>query len=195
VIVPLRDRELLSHDLDGWLAVAAVLAIYGLTEVVGAYGFLAAFAGGVAFRRFERDHEMNQRVHAGADVVEKFGELAMILLLGSLVTVSGLSAPDWSGWLLIVLLLVVIRPLAVAIAFFRSPLPWHERLFLGWFGVRGIGSLYYVAAAVAAGGFVPESETVVFWTVAACVLVSIVAHGITAAPVTRSLLERAPRRF
>ena len=193
LVVPLRDRRLLSHELDGWLAVAAVLAIYGLTEIVGAYGFLAAFTGGLAFRRYERDHELNRRVHGGAEVVEKFGELAMILLLGSLVSVSGLATPGWSGWLLVALLLLVIRPLTVFAGFLRSPLPWAERAFLAWFGVRGIGSLYYVAVAIAAGGFVAESEALVFWTVAACVLSSIAVHGVSATPVARRLIgPKAP---
>ena len=49
------------------------LVIYGLTEVAGGYGFLAVFVGGLAFRRYERDHELNGRVHEGAEQVEKFG--------------------------------------------------------------------------------------------------------------------------
>ena len=112
----LRDRELLSDELDGWLAIAAVLVIYGATEAVSAYGFLAAFAGGVAFRRYEHGHEYNRRVHDGAETVEKFGELALILLLGSSVTLAGLQAPGWTGWLLAPALLLVIRPASVAAA-------------------------------------------------------------------------------
>jgi len=51
-IVWLRDRNLLTEALDGWVAVGAVLLVYGLTEVAGGYGFLAAFAAGLAFRRY-----------------------------------------------------------------------------------------------------------------------------------------------
>ena len=64
----------------------------------GTYGFLAVFAGGLAFRRYERDHELNARVHDGAEIVEKFGELAVILLLGSMLTLDGLGTPGWAGW-------------------------------------------------------------------------------------------------
>ncbi len=53
--------DLLATSFDGWLAIPTVLLIYGLTEVAGAYGFLAAFAGGLAFRRYERSHDMNAR--------------------------------------------------------------------------------------------------------------------------------------
>jgi sodium/hydrogen antiporter len=188
LIVPLRERDLLIRGLDGWLGVAAVLVVYGVTEVVGAYGFLAAFVAGLTFRRYERDHEVNHEIHGGTEVVEKFCELAVILLLGSLVTLDGLGTPGSSGWLLVPVLLLVIRPLAVAVAFIRSPLTLRERAFLAWFGVRGVGSLFYVSAAIAAGALSGAEREIVFWTTAAVVLVSIVAHGVTGAPVTRRLL-------
>jgi sodium/hydrogen antiporter len=189
LIVPLRERELLAHGLDGWVGIGAVLAIYGATEVAGAYGFLAAFTGGLAFRRYERDHELNDRVHGGTEVVEKFLELAIILALGSAVTVAGLREPGLAGWALVPVVLLLVRPATVALAFLGSPLTARERLFLGWFGVRGVGSLYYVSAALAAGVLATDEARTVFWTIAVTVLVSIVAHGVTGAPVSRRLVE------
>ena len=106
----LRDRELLAPAFDGYHAIATALVLYGVAEAAGGYGFLAVFAGGLAFRRYEHGHELNGRVHAGAEQVEKFMELGAILLLGSLLTGAGLTAPGWEGWLLAVVLLVVIRP-------------------------------------------------------------------------------------
>ena len=127
--VRLRNSRLLSPTFDGWLAIPTVLLIYGLTETAGAYGFIAAFAGGVAFRRYERSHEINGRVHEGAETVEKFGELTVILLFGSMLSISGLEAPGWSGWLLVPVLLLVIRPLSVAIATTGSRnVPYRERV-------------------------------------------------------------------
>lgn len=190
VLLPLRDRRLVRPELVGWIPIATVLVVYGAAELASSYGFLAAFAAGIAFRRYERDHDAHQAVHEGSEVAEKFGELAVILLLGSMVTLSGLGQPGWRGWLLCALLLLVIRPLAVGIALARSPLRPRERLFLAWFGVRGIGSLYYVAAALSYGVLQTEEENVVFWTVAVTILVSITAHGITGTPLTRRLLRR-----
>ena len=64
-----------------------------------------------------RAHPRAQRpVHQGAETVEKIGELTVILLFGSMLSISGLQAPGWSGWLLVPVLLLVIRPLSVAIA-------------------------------------------------------------------------------
>jgi NhaP-type Na+/H+ or K+/H+ antiporter len=165
-----------------------VLLIYGATEVIGAYGFLAAFAGGVGFRRYEHGHERNQGVHQGAEVVEDAAELALILLLGSCITIAGISEPGVAGWLLVPLLLLVIRPLAVLLSLLRAREPLRERIFVGWFGVRGIGSLFYAAVVVGLGVF-PEDETsVIFWTVAVTVVVSIAVHGISAAPLSRRWL-------
>src|SRR4029078_3210127 len=103
----------LSSTFDGWLAIPTVLAIYGLTEAAGAYGFVAGFAGGVAVRRFESTHERNSPVHEGAETVEEVGELTVILLFGSMLSLSGLQAPGWSGWLLVAVPLLVMRTLSV----------------------------------------------------------------------------------
>ena len=189
-ILRLRERRLMIEALDGWVAIAAVLLVYGLTEVAGAYGFLAVFAAGVAFRNYEHGHELNRRVHDGAEVIEKFCELGLILLLGSLITLTGLREVEAAGWLLVPVLLLVIRPLATAVAFAGSPTPLRERAFIGWFGVRGIGSLYYVAVALGLGILPVDEARSLFWTVTACVVASIVVHGVTAAPLSRRLLPR-----
>ena len=186
-IVRLRERRLIIHALDGWVALGAVLLVYGVAEIAGTYGFLAVFAAGVAFRSYERDHELNRRVHDGAEVVEKFCELALILLLGSLVTLGGLGEVGAAGWLLVAVLLLVIRPLATAVAFLGSSTRLRERLFIGWFGVRGIGSLYYVAVALGMGILSTDEARSIFWIVAACIVVSVIVHGVTATPLSRRL--------
>ena len=194
-IVRLRDNELLIPALDGWVAIAATLAVYGIAETLGTYGFLAVFAAGLAFRRYERDHEMNASVHNGAEIVEKFGELAVILLLGSMLTLDGLGAPGLAGWGLALLVVFVLRPLTVNLALLRSRLQRPgERAFLAWFGVRGVGTLFYVAVAVSAGSPLPADERrLIAWTAIACVVVSVVLHGITAGPLNRWLSRNVLR--
>ncbi len=188
--VRLRDRRLLNHEFDGWMAIAAVLVTYGLAEVAGTYGFVAAFVGGLAFRRYEHGHELNRNVHAGAEMAERFGELAVILLLGSLMTLEGLGEPGLSGWLLVPVLLLVVRPLSVLASLARSRVETgRERWFVAWFGVRGIGSLYYAAIVLGSGVLGAGEARQVFWTVAACVAVSIVVHGVSRAPLQARLLD------
>ena len=191
----LHRREWLLDDFDGWLAVAAVLAIYGLTEMLSAYGFLAAFAGGLAYRRRERskESEHHERVHLGAQTVEQMSELALVLLLGSTVTLTGLGEPGLAGWLLVPVLLLLIRPLAVAASFAGTRLSHPERAFIGWFGIRGIGSFYYVAFAITTGVLSAAEAERLYWTVIICAGISIIVHGMTATPLSRRLDARAKR--
>jgi len=191
VATRLRERSLLAVELDGWAAVGAVLAIYGAAQVADTSGFLAAFAGGIAFRRRERDHEYARGVHAGGEALERVLELATILFLGSLLTLDGLAVPGVAGWLLAPVLLLLVRPLAGTVALRATDLDRRERLWVGWFGIRGVGSLYYAAAALQAGVLTAGEAETVMWTVVAVVAVSIVVHGVTGTPLTRRL-ERGP---
>lgn len=185
----LHARDWVLPQLDGWLAIASVLAIYGLVEVAGGYGFLAAFAGGLAYRRYEREHESHGRVHDGAETVGGFAELATILLVTSTITVTGLGAPGLAGWLLVPVLLLVIRPLAVMLVYRGTGVTRAERWFIGWFGIRGIGSFYYAAVVLGAGALTHAEETTLYWTVVACVTVSVVVHGVTGAPLAKRAVD------
>jgi len=91
------------------VSVAAPLLLYGLAEALGAYGLVTGFVGGIAFRRYEFDHDYNRRVHDGAEVVEKLFEL------------TALDEPGLAGWLLVPLLLLVIRPATVFSSSSGSP--------------------------------------------------------------------------
>ena len=149
--------------------------------------------GGLAFRRYEADHEANTSVHQGAELTEKLLELSVILLLGSLLTLTGLGLPGWEGWLLAVLLLVAVRPLACLVALAGSQLERPtEHLFVAWFGVRGVGSLFYVTVAADAGVLADGERDLLVWTVIACVLLSIIVHGISAGPAMRRMLRPPP---
>jgi NhaP-type Na+/H+ or K+/H+ antiporter len=183
----LREREWLLAEYDGWLAIAGVLAIYGAAEILGAYGFLAAFTGGLAFRRRERGHEYHRSVHQGISIIERVSELALVLILGSTVTIVGLSEPGLGGWALALALLLLVRPAAVLVSFAGSRVPRLERLFIGWFGVRGVGSFYYVAVAIGAGALTAAEATTIYWTVIVCVGLSILLHGLSTTPASRRI--------
>jgi len=186
--VRLRNAQMLDRRLDYYFAVPSALVVYGTAEVLGAYGLVAVFCAGVAFRRYDFEHEHNRHVYEGAEVIEKFGELVVILLLGTMVTTGGLQEPGVAGWLLVPLLLIVIRPTLVMALFARSRMNVRERAFLAWFGVRGVAALYYAVVVVGADVLTAAEETTVFWTVSICVMVSIVIHGLSATAAMRRLL-------
>ena len=140
-------------------------------------------------------HVTNARVHNGAELAEKLLELSVILLLGSLLTLSGLGLPGWEGWLLAALAIAAVRPLACAVALAGSQIDRpSEKTFVAWFGVRGVGSLFYAAAGSGANALAPGERDLLVWTVIACVLLSIVVHGITAGPSMRRMLTPQPSR-
>ena len=130
-----------------------------------------------------------QVLKQGADLVENITELAMILLLGSTITIVGLEAPGIWGWLLVPVLLFLIRPIAVLGSFVGSPVPIRQRAFIGWFGIRGVGSFYYAAVAISSGVLTVGESSTIYWTIIACVGVSIILHGLSARPATRNLDE------
>lgn len=190
--LPRRQEGRVGADLDGWLAVAVALGVYGVAQVLSSYGFLAAIAAGMAFRRYERDHEKHDELHQGAQRIVQLLELGTIVLVMSTVTLAGLGVPGWQGWLIGVLLVFVIRPVAALAAlrpaWLASP---EERGFVAFFGVRGLGSIYYVGAALGTGILAPRDARTVLWTVLAVVLVSIAVHGITANAGIKGLEFRA----
>jgi len=192
LVVRMRRAGWIAATFDGWIAVAITLVVYGLTELIGAYGFLAAFSAGLMFRRSHQERDLHAGAHEGVAQVENVSELALILVLGSTVTFVGLAEPGVAGWLLVPVLLLVIRPVAAVLALWPLGLALRKRLFIGWFGIRGIGSLYYVAVALGAGVLAPEEASLLFWTVIACVGVSIVVHGVTATPLIREVVDDPP---
>jgi NhaP-type Na+/H+ or K+/H+ antiporter len=185
-----RSRDLFAESLAGFGTIALVLCIYGLSELLGTYGLIALFSAGVAFRRYEYEHELNVTVHHSAEVAGTLLELLVLLLLGSMLTTAGLAIPGWAGWLLAPLVIFVMRPVLVMATSGPDLASFRERLFLAFFGVRGVAALFY-AAIVAGSGVLSTGETeIVVWTTIACVIVSIFVHGISATPLTRVLLER-----
>jgi NhaP-type Na+/H+ or K+/H+ antiporter len=190
LVIRARARGLMDRALDGFAALALVLVVYGSSELLGAYGLLALFIAGFTFRRYAFEHEVHHGVHRGADTAGTFLELLVLLLLGSMLTLDGLGAPGVAGWLLAPLLIVVIRPALVMATPIRGLVSPGERVFLGFFGVRGVAALFYAAVVVESGAISPgETETIV-WTAVICVLVSILVHGMSSTALSRLLLAR-----
>jgi NhaP-type Na+/H+ or K+/H+ antiporter len=193
---PARSLRL-AETGEPLLALAAVFLSYGVAEVVGGYGFLAVFTCAMTLRSAERGHEYHAHMHAIIERLERLLTLAVLLLLGISMTNGLLGNLPWQAAVVSVLLVLVVRPAAgmLGLGFRRKTcrigdhvLTSGERLAISFFGVRGVGSLYYLAYAIGRADF-PDSQ--VLWsTVAFTIALSVLVHGVTATPVMR-WLERS----
>lgn len=180
----------------GLTMMAATFINYGLVEALSGYGFLAVFVGAVAGRSYARGHqERDPYVKNPHRFSEQFEALLLALLLlwfGGLI-VSGLMADlSWREVTVAAVLLLVLRPLAGMIANIGLDACLPERAVLAFYGIRGMGSVFYVAYGLSHGSF--ENGDVVWRIAAAAMTGSILIHAITA-PIVMPRVERARRRL
>lgn len=169
-----------AETAETLVALAAVFLAYGIAEVIGGYGFIAVFVAALALRAYERDHEYHGVLHGFVHQVERLLTLAVLLVLGYACAQGLLAALTPGAVIVAVALVLVIRPSFGLLALAGSPTTRGERWALAFFGVRGIGSFYYLAYAV--GQTDIAADDVLWSTVALTVLLSVVVHGVTAGP-------------
>ncbi|MEU2563049.1 cation:proton antiporter [Streptomyces longispororuber] len=179
----------LSEYREGFVALAATFLAYGLTELAGGYGFLAVFTTACAVRAAERAHGFHKVLHDFVEQIERLLTAVLLFLLGAFVALGGLAPLTWRGALTGLLLLLVVRPLCGWAGLLGGGVERRERRVIAVYGIRGIGSLYYLAYALGQQDFpVPERE---LWAaVTFTVLVSVLLHGVTAGPVVVGLDRR-----
>jgi sodium/hydrogen antiporter len=155
-------------------------------ELAEGYGFIAAFVAGLVCRRVEDRHRFHQRLHAFASSIEHAVTAILLVLLGSVMP-SLWPYLDWSHTIIGFGLILVIRPLAGMLGLLGTPLSARSRAVVAIYGVRGIGSLYYLAYASTHVEFLDEAS---LWAlVAFTIFASTVIHGLTATA-TVELLDR-----
>ena len=190
------DTLRLADAGEPLLALAALLASYGAAELVGGYGFLAVFACAMRLRSSERGHSYQRAMHGVVERLERLMTLLVLLVLGMAMTRGLLEHLDWRGVVLALALVLVVRPVAgyVALSVLARDedrdggLDRGEAAAVAFFGVRGVGSLFYLAYATS-HEHVPD-EPWLWSTVAFTVIVSVLLHGVTATPAMSRLDAR-----
>jgi NhaP-type Na+/H+ or K+/H+ antiporter len=132
---------------------------------------------------------MAQAVLGFNQQAERIGEVAIVIAIGAL-----LWAVEWEHavWWFVPLLLLVIRPVSVALGLVRSAASRGQRWLTGWFGIRGVGSLYYLMYAVN-HGLEPALAAQLVALTLSVVVTSIVVHGVSVTPMMAAY-ERRVRR-
>lgn len=220
LVVYLRRHHREAVGLDDFLALGLIALAYGAALFVHAYGFLAVFAAGSALRRVELSasggrspDEVRESTERGtADElathpkkapaylagealrvvthVERILEVLVVVVLGSLLT--GANFPAEALWF-VPLLFLVLRPVSVCVGLLGSSTSAAQRCLIGWFGIRGAGSVYYLFYALTHGLPDPLADRLVPLTL--CVVVaSVVAHGVSVTPLMTAHGRLASRR-
>ena len=186
------NRAKLSRTGDGFVALGATFLAYGLTEMVHGYGFVAVFVAALAMRSAERQHRYHDRLHDFAEQTERLLMMVLLVLFGGAVAGGVLEPLDWAGVAAALGFIFVVRPAAGLLSLIGSPQPMPERAAIAFFGIRGLGSFYYLAFAANAAAF-PEMDRL--WAVVSLtVLISVGLHGVTVTPAMRWLDRRRRRQ-
>lgn len=177
----------LAKTGDGLIAIAATLVSYGVTEIANCYGFLAVFVTALTLRRSHRNHQFHHEMHAITEQVERLAMMVLLILFGGALVGGLLASLRWQDAAAAVAIILVVRPIAGLIGLAGLPAAGSEKLTLAFFGIRGVGSLYYLAYGL---NHMELAERERLWAIVGLVvLLSILLHGLTVTPVMR-LLDR-----
>jgi NhaP-type Na+/H+ or K+/H+ antiporter len=170
-------KNSLSKSQAGVVAFAGVIFAYGMTELLEGYGFIAAFVAGVVLRRQESQDRFHERLHDFSESLEHTLTAILLVALGAALP-SMWPFLDWSHAMIALGLVFVIRPAIAWVSLAKTCLRKRERLVVAFYGVRGIGSIYYLAYA---GHHVELVDEGALWaTIALTIVLSTVVHGLTA---------------
>jgi NhaP-type Na+/H+ or K+/H+ antiporter len=166
---------------DGMIAFAATLIAYAGTEMVGGYGFLAVFVAAVVIRNQERKHSYLEVMHQFSDQIERLLSAVVLILFGGALASGILRFLEWEDIAVAIAVVMLVRPAAGMLGLARSEMSRPERGAVAFFGIRGVGSFYYLAYASNQVEFIQVEQV---WAITALVVtISIVVHGVTATPV------------
>jgi NhaP-type Na+/H+ or K+/H+ antiporter len=220
IVLYLRQKHKEAFGLDEFLTIGLIGISYGAALLLKTYGFLAVFAAGFALRQLElklangettkditvisvkeeskeevaTDSEKAPQYLAGAvlgfnEQLERLFEIVMVLLVAGMFTWNYFSFKNL--WFVPVIFLV-IRPICVFVGTIFSSAKKHERYLAGWFGIRGIGSLYYLMYSISHG--IPREIAESFVSITLSVVISsIIIHGISVTPLMKIYNERRGR--
>ena len=199
LVLYLRSRHKASVGLDEFLALGLVALTYGVAVLSHTYGFLAVLAAGIALQRVTARPEevvrtasanLMREVQGFNEQLERIAEVAIVLTIGGMLAYTYLHTS--AVWFVPVLLLVV-RPVSVWVGLLGAPVSRDQRVLISWFGIRGIGSIYYLMFAINQGLPRALAEELIALTLA-MVAASIVVHGISVTPLMSAYARRKKRR-
>jgi NhaP-type Na+/H+ or K+/H+ antiporter len=164
----------LTARYEGIYAIGFALFAFGLAEVTWANGLIAAFVCGIAMAATERD--VPEGFVEFAEATSAILQVITFFVFGGLIVATGFhhSIPPLIGF--VVFALLAARPAAVLISFLRTGIPRSEKLFMAWFGPKGVASMLFALFVLKSQ---VESAGLIFDIASLAIIASILAHGLT----------------
>ena len=180
------DSTRISQTGDGFVALGVTCLVYGVTELAEGYGFLAVFVAAVSLRAVEAGHEYHLKLHEFSEQIERLLMMVLLVCFGAAMAEGSIfAALNWKIAVAAAAIVFLVRPITGWIGLLGFSAPVRDRSVIAFFGIRGLGSFYYLAYALGAADF---KERGTLWTTLCCVvLLSIIIHGITVTPVMQRL--------
>lgn len=185
LVLKVSEKSRAINLNDGFIAIAAALFIFGCVELLHGYGFIAVFVAAVTFRNYEIGHDFHKDMHQFSEQTERILVAIVLLVFGGSLVDGILQALNWPMVLLAIGFIFLIRPLSGMIALGGTALHFKEKLGISFYGIRGIGSFYYLSFALKEANFSHAKE---LWSITAFIaLLSVLVHGLTATRVMAHL--------
>ncbi|MER2266940.1 cation:proton antiporter [Methylobacterium oxalidis] len=188
----LPNNAKLSRTGDGFVALGVTCLTYAAVEIAHGYGFIGVFVAAVALRSAHHSHDYHHKMHDYAEELERL--LMMVLLVGFGAALIGgglLKGLTWEAALFAGLALFIVRPVCGWLSLLGTNQPTSERAVISFFGIRGLGTIYYLAYGLNHAVF--EQADLLWSTAGLTILISILLHGVTVTPVLRFLDRRSGR--
>ncbi|RAU84134.1 cation:proton antiporter [Pontibacter arcticus] len=185
LIFKLPKKTKFPEATDAFLALSATLVTYGITELAHGYGFIAVFVAALTMSSQEEEHEYHTKMHDFINQVERILMVILLVLFGGSIVTGILEYLTWQGALVGLAFLFIIRPLTTFPSLLGTYSTLKEKLAISFFGIRGIGSFFYLSFALDEAEFAEAGQ---LWSIVGfVVMVSIILHGITASWAIRGL--------
>ena len=168
---------------------ALAVASFSMAQWIGGSGFIACFVGGLVFGRVVSKQHKHKLLHAAEGTGDTLALITWVVF-GAVVVGRSIGSLSWQVVLYAVLSLTLIRMVPIFLSLTRMQMRIDEKLFLGWFGPRGLASIVF--AVIVLRENLPGEETISL-TVVCTILLSVIFHGITANPLAKRLGARMQR--
>ncbi len=178
IVFNIARNDMLTKISRGILSLSLTLLPYAITEMIGGYGFIAVFVAACIFSRYEEFDNHMDSLHDFNEELESLIVAVVFIVTGIFIASHYYILIETKIIAIALIMIFVIRPVLGYLSLLGTQLSKFQRFVLSFYGIRGIGSVFYLAYAVTAADF--KDADILFDITIAVIFVSVLVHGLTA---------------